>query len=432
MRRDGAAMTGTAPSTGWSPTKTVSVERTSRGIKAVTVPRADAGSVTIAVGIRAGSRDEQLGERGAAHMLEHLLMRGTDPTSGAEVAEQIDGFGGMLEPFATRDWTCVAVQAPAAHARIAAETVVRLAASPALSQGSVEAERGVVLEEIRWLQRRARYVTVEAIPAEMFAGHPLGAPVTGSPAEVEALDVEAVRAFHRRTYLNARLVSVVAVGAVRQDWLTSVVERGLEGVEAMPVSRGDPPHPRYGSVRRQLASDSTYVAVGVPGQPRGDPGSAAMSILNAVIGGGLSSRWVRRVRGERGLAYDVGSTHEAFHDIGLLTLYAGVPPENATEVEAGAHRLLDEIGRDGLTEDEFLRARERALGRACVEADHHYGMAWRTLERLLFTCDPEMPVLSLQLEAQRLSQITRREVMDLAAELAGRPRVTCVGEASKA
>jgi predicted Zn-dependent peptidase len=425
-------MTGTALSAEPSPVRALSVERTSRGVRAVAVPRADAASVTVAVGVRAGSRDEQPGERGAAHLLEHLLMRGTDPVSGTEIAEHIDGFGGTLEPFVTRDWTCVAVQAPAAYARIAAETVLRITASPALSQESVEAERGVVLEEIRWQQRSARHVTVDAIPAEMFAGHPLGAPVTGSAAELAALDVEAVQGFHRRTYLNARLVSVVAVGAVRQDWLTSVVERGLGSLEAMPVSRSDPPYPRHGRVRRQLASDTTYVAVGVPGQPRRDAGSAAMSVINEVIGGGLSSRWVRRVRGERGLAYDVGSTHEAFDDIGLLTLYAGVPPESATEVEAEAHRLLDDLSREGPSEAEFVRARERALGRLYVETDHHYGMTWHTLERLLFSCNPDVPELSLQFEAQRLSRVTRREVIDLAHELADRPRVTCVGEASQA
>lgn len=186
MRRDGAAMTG------WSAAPSVSVELTSSGVRAVAVPRADAHSVTVAVGVRAGSRDELPGERGAAHLLEHLLMRGTDSVSGDEIVEHIDGFGGTLEPFTTRDWTCVAVQAPAAHARTAAETVLRIAASPALSQESVEAEQGVVLEEIRWLQRRARQVTVEAIPAEMFSGHPLGAPVTGSAAEVSALGVAAV------------------------------------------------------------------------------------------------------------------------------------------------------------------------------------------------------------------------------------------------
>jgi predicted Zn-dependent peptidase len=388
--------------------------------------------VTVAVGVRAGSRDELPGERGAAHLLEHLLMRGTDSVSGDEIVEHIDGFGGTLEPFTTRDWTCVAVQAPAAHARTAAETVLRIAASPALSQESVEAEQGVVLEEIRWLQRRARQVTVEAIPAEMFSGHPLGAPVTGSAAEVSALGVAAVRAFHGRTYLNARLVSVVAVGAVRQDWLTNVVERELSGVEAMPVPRGDPPQPRHGSVRRRLASDTTYVAVGVPGQARGDPSSAAMSVLNEVIGGGLSSRWVRRIRGERGMAYDVGSEHEAFQDVGLFTLYAGVPPENAAEVEADAHRVLDEIGREGVAEGEFLRARERAIGQVCIEMDHHYGVAWRLLEQLLFHCDPSSPISVLQPEAQRLSRVTHREVADLARSLADRPRVTSVGEAAEA
>ncbi|WP_433733069.1 M16 family metallopeptidase [Nocardia sp. CA-129566] len=338
------------------------------GLRVVTehVPGVRSASIGVWVGV--GSRDEGASVAGAAHFLEHLLFKATPTRSALDIAQAMDAVGGELNAFTAKEQTCYYAHVLDEDLPLAVDMVSDVVLNGLCRAEDVDVERQVVLEEIAMRDDDPEDLVGDAFLSALFGDHPIGRPVIGSIETVEAMNATQLRGFHLRRYRPDRMVVAVA-GNVEHDHTVELVHRAF-GPRLDPSA--EPARRREGRFRPHSVpqlhwshrdSEQAHLAFGVRafGRHEGER-RWPLSVLNTVVGGGLSSRLFQRIREERGLAYSVYSSVDTFADTGAFSVYIGCQPENLGKVASLARGVLEEIAANGITDAECARAKGSLRG----------------------------------------------------------------------
>ncbi|MGH3793903.1 MAG: M16 family metallopeptidase [Pseudonocardiaceae bacterium] len=337
------------------------------GLRVLTEELPGTRSAAVGMWVAVGSRDEPAPVAGAAHYLEHLLFKGTARRTAAGIAEEIDAVGGELNAFTAKEYTCYYAHVLDADLELAVDLVCDVLGDALLDPADVDLERGVVLEEIAMRDDDPEDLLDDEFCAALLGCHPLGRSVLGTEASISGMSREALHRFYRRRYTPERMVLAVT-GNVTHGAVLAAVRRSfgsrLTG-SAAPVS------PRRGRARitgrRPLAvrtdhSEQAHLMLGVRAMDRHDDRRCVLGVLNAVLGGGMSSRLFQQIREQRGLAYSVYSSVTCYADLGSLSIYAGCSPQRLGEVAAVIGDVLALITRDGISDAELARGKGQLRG----------------------------------------------------------------------
>ena len=327
------------------------------GIRLVTETMADVRSVAVAYWVGAGSRDESDEVAGASHFLEHLLFKGTATRSAAAIAESLDEVGGDCNAFTTKEYTTFYIRLLAEHLPLGLDILSEIMWNPALRPSDVDAERTVILDEILMHADEPADLAAEQWQSSIFRDHALGRDTLGTASTVGALEATDIRGFFEHHYRPGNMVVSVA-GDCTHDAVAADLERrfaGTLGGAAPPRTAPGPGTAQIQVVRRP--TEQAHVVYGVRSVSRFDERRWALSVLNHVLGGGLSSRLFQKVREERGLAYSVWSERAAYQDAGSLAVVVGTAPEHVPEVLRIIAGELELLAVHGITDRELAVAR---------------------------------------------------------------------------
>ena len=304
----------------------------SNGVRVLSEPMPQVVSATIGIWVENGSRYEQPAENGVSHFIEHLLFKGTKTRTAAQIAEQVDAVGGVLNAFTGKEYTCYYAKVLGADLAMATDLLADIFLDSVFDPAEIERERQVVLQEISQAEDTPDDLIHDLFNENYWAGHPLSLPIFGSQRTVNAIDRELLTSFMAARYRAGR-VFIAAAGMVDHDALVKRCERLFAPVAG----------------RRQ--ADETSPATERPGvlnqekKPRASPPLYRRSrishtnelryaayVLNTALGGGMSSRLFQEVREKRGRVYSIYSFMSPFIDCGYFAVYAGTNPEWVDEV----------------------------------------------------------------------------------------------------
>lgn len=356
------------------------------GLEVVVVPDRRAPIVTHMIWYRVGSADEVAGHTGLAHFLEHLLFKGTEAYPGDTFSQRIAQIGGSENAFTSHDYTAYFQQiAPDALPEMMAMEADRMTGL-ILTDEVVDLERDVVIEE-----RRARVendpgaLLSESVNATLFQNHPYGKPVIGWMHEIEELDRAQALEFYGRHYSPGNAVLVVT-GDVEAEAVRTLAEETYGAIEAGEEApeRVRPKEPPQRASRTVSLSDprvtipSFQTVWVVPSYTRSEGGEAeALDLLAEILGGGIRSRLYQELVVRQGIAASTGAYYRGTAlDDTAFTVY-GTPRGEASreQVEEAIRDEVAKIVRDGITEDELERARNRFLRSIIFARDSQAGMA---------------------------------------------------------
>ena len=393
------------------------------GLTAVTETMPASRSVTLGFWVGTGSADEDGPLWGASHFLEHLLFKGTERRSAREISEAVDAVGGDINAFTTKEYTSFYVRLLSEQLDLGLDILSDILWSPAFRPDEVESERQVILEEILMHNDEPSDLVHELLAGVMWPGHTLGREVLGEEATIVGMTREAIADFHAEHYRPANVV-FAAAGDLDHDRVVEGLARRLDGRRGGAPPLRTPPARSAGEptavVRRD--TEQAHLVVGVPGLAREDDRRYVLSVLDHVLGGGMSSRLFQTVREERGLAYSVYSYRQAFEHTGVLAVYAGTSPDKAPEVLDLVHAELDRIAEDGITAAELEVARGHLRGSLVLGLeDSGSRMSRIGHARLTHGRVPSVEELEESFEA-----VTLAAVADLASELLTGPRSVAV------
>ncbi|MEF3118259.1 M16 family metallopeptidase [Streptomyces chrestomyceticus] len=402
------------------------------GLRVVTETLPSVRSVTFGIWANVGSRDETPSLNGATHYLEHLLFKGTRKRSALDISAAIDEVGGEMNAFTAKEYTCYYARVLDTDLPLAIDVVCDMLTGSLIEPADVDAERGVILEEIAMTEDDPGDCVHDLFAHTMLGDTPLGRPVLGSVDTVNALTPERIRRFYKKHYDPTRLV-VAAAGNVDHAKVVRMVRAAFEKAGALDRTDAVPMAPRDGSRAIRTAgrvellnrrSEQAHVILGVPGLARTDDRRWAMGVLNTALGGGMSSRLFQEVREKRGLAYSVYSYTSGYADCGLFGVYAGCRPNQVDDVLKICRDQLDQVAEEGLTDDEIRRAIGQLRGSTVLGLEDT-GALMNRIGKSELCWGAQMSVDDM---LARIAAVTPDEVRELARDVLGqRPSLSVIG-----
>lgn len=388
------------------------------GIRLVTETMADVRSVAVAYWVGTGARDEPGELAGASHFLEHLLFKGTERRSASAIAEALDEVGGDCNAFTTKEYTTFYVRLLSEHLTLGLDILSDIIWAPALRPSDIEAERTVILDEILMHADEPADLAAERWQAALFPDHALGRDTLGTASSVRQTSREDIAAFRDLHYRPGNMVVSVA-GDCTHEAVAADVERRFAGASGGEVPTRQAPSEGVVAldvVRRP--TEQAHVVYGARSVSRFDERRWALSVLNHVLGGGLSSRLFQEVREKRGLAYSVWSERAAYEDTGSLAVVLGTAPEHVDEVLRIVERELEQLATEGVTDRELAVAKGNLRAETLLSGEDSGARMSRIGASLLLHGE----VLTVDEVLARIDAVDRAQVLDVAAELAQAPR----------
>ena len=401
------------------------------GLRVVTEAMPTVRSVTVGVWVGVGSRDEAPSLAGASHYLEHLLFKGTKRRDALDIASTIDAVGGEMNAFTSKEYTCFYARVLDDDLPLAVDVVCDLVTSSLIRAGDVDSERGVILEEIAMHEDDPTDMVHDQFAQTLFGTGPLGRPILGSVESISSIGRNAIAGYYRRRYRPQDTVVAVA-GNIDHATVVRQVRRAfaaadLVGGETLPSSPrgGDRRTGSTGGVRViRRTTEQANLVLGMPGVSRVDERRYALGVLNAALGGGMSSRLFQEVREKRGLAYSVYSYHAQYADTGLFGLYAGCVPRKVDDVLAICREELAKVAADGITADELERGKGQLRGSLVLGLEDTGSRMSRIGKSELVYGE----LLSVDDVINRIGGVTLEDVAEIAASvLAAAPTLAVVG-----
>ena len=380
------------------------------GLRIVSAPRWGSESVAIGAWVGVGARYEPNRISGAAHFLEHLIFKGTKHRSSRQIKEAIEGAGGSLNAFTDEEFTSVVAKVQAKDLDSAVEVLSDMVLNPELDSKEMEKERQVVLEEIRMVRDLPMHFVHDMLNSLLWPGHPLGRDIAGTPASLGRIRRTDLVRFQSRYYCPRNVV-IAACGRLSHRDLVEAVTRSWGKVAPGRLARCRKPNNRQRRPRLKIENketEQTHFSLGFHAFPRNHPDVQALSLLNVLLGGNMSSRLFQRVREEQGLAYEIGSQVKRFRDTGLFSISAGVEHKHLVRCLKTVLKELQRIRREPVSPREFGQAVEYLTGQvlfALEDTVEH--MCWiGECEMLLGRVQPAEVILN-QMSRVRRSDLTR-------------------------
>lgn len=332
------------------------------GLRIVSEHMPGVPSVTVGIWVESGSRFESRRLGGISHFLEHLLFKGTERRSAAQIAEEIDAVGGVLNAFTGKEYTCYYARVLAEHTHIATDLLADLFLRSRLDAEEIDRERSVILQEISQSEDTPDDYIHDLFSLRYWPEHPLSLPVCGTSDTVQGLNRDDFVAFLAARYRPDRLI-IAAAGDITHEALERWAERDFGSLSGTAVTvEGTPPRPARGVFTVEKPLEQVHICVGVPGVAQDAEERYAAYLLNTALGGGMSSRLFQEIREKRGRAYSVFSFLSSFRDAGYLGIYVGTSAEWVEDVLGVIAGELRTITREGLRPDELARVKNQLKG----------------------------------------------------------------------
>ncbi len=316
----------------------------SNGVRVVSEAIPSVRSVSVGIWVHTGSRDEAPPESGISHFIEHMVFKGTTRRRMHQIARSMESVGGYLNAFTGKEYTCYYARALDEHLARAVDTVCDLVLDPVIPEKEVEKEKDVVIEEMKMYEDNPEDLIFDRFESALYGDHAMGRPVIGLPETVTSFSRPQLLDFLDTQYTPDRMVLAVA-GNVDHERLVRLAEKAFARSTRRPALRRRTPVNGYAP--RHLVEDrptqQAHIVVGARAYDVHHPRRVALSVLNTILGGGMSSRLNQNIREKYGYCYNIYSFLNLHSDTGDFGVYMGTDPSKVERAKKLIFRELDRL-----------------------------------------------------------------------------------------
>ena len=368
-------------------------------------------SIAMGIFIKVGSRYEPDVLAGASHFVEHMLFKGTEQHTAREIAEKFENLGGQINAFTAKEYTCVYTRTLDEDMPMAMDIIFDMIFASKMSEADFATEKEVIFEEIRMYEDTPDELIHDVFNNHFFAGSSMGHPILGDFDTITALDRDTLYNYYKQYYIPENIVIAVA-GNVKTENIISQVEKRMPphagGITRLPEFSLSAYQPFISTVVKDV--EQVQICVGGPGISYHDENRHAVSLMNSILGGGMSSRLFQSLREERGLAYSVYSYSSSHSDTGSLAFYIGTGTGKIEQFFSAFAAELDKFMQAGIEEIELQRAKQMTksslymglestnsrmsrMGRLLMMYDEYYSPE-QMIEKIMAVDKPQIDALA--------------------------------------
>ncbi len=302
------------------------------GIRVVTENHPGSRAVSIGVWVLTGTRDEESENAGISHFLEHMVFKGTKTRSAYQLAKSLEQLGGELNAYTTREYTVYHCLLLKDHWKKGLEVLSDLVCNMQMRKEDYELERSVILQEIAMGEDDLEDMIYDVYFDKTLPKSALGKPILGNIKSIAHMKMKQLQAYYQRNY-SANNIIVAAAGNLDHHDLVQAVEEflGHKKKRHFKVDRTKPVHKPVRFVAEK-SSEQVHLCMGLPVTSFRDRNRFDAYIVNALLGGGMTSKLFQSVREKRGLVYSIYSSLNTFDDYGCINIYAACEKKNMKQV----------------------------------------------------------------------------------------------------
>lgn len=391
-------------------------------LRLIVAPMPSVSSVTVMVGVGAGSRYETRRINGLSHFLEHMAFKGTKKRSTTlQIASEIEGVGGIFNAFTDKEFTGYWVKLPSIHLSLALDILSDMLTNSLLKEEEIDREKGVIIEEINMREDVPMTKAVVEFERLLYGDNPLGWDIAGEKGTVSKISRQDFLNYMRRLYF-AKNMTVVIAGGINQkeiplikrqvaDYFSSLRKMGKKITKGIKITAFSQAKSRQKTIRKK--TEQAHFCLGVPGYSLKDERRWAEGVLATILGGGMSSRLFLEIRERRGLAYYVASQVEFNTDCGYLVSRAGVGVDKVDQAIKLVREEMEKLATKKVTDKELKRAKEILKGHLVLSLEDSQNVAQRYATQLILEDKVRTPKQALA----EIDKVSASDVLKVAGDL---------------
>ncbi|MDO4732019.1 MAG: pitrilysin family protein [Bacillota bacterium] len=369
-------------------------------------------SVSTGLWVSAGSAYEKEQESGMSHFLEHLLFKGTEKRNALQISATMEGVGGVLNAFTSREHTCYYTRSMDEHFGLSLELLADMYLHSLLDPKEVERERNVIMEEINMYEDSPEDVAADIFLAQLWPGHPYGRPISGTLSSVEGVSRDQLVEYLRSVYVPRRTVLAVA-GNVTAEQVRELAERLFPAEEGQALPTLPSPISQGGAISKVKDIEQSHICMGFPGLSLDDPDYYAANVLANILGGGASSRLFQEVREKRALSYSSYCYLDSFDKSGFLMAYSATHPKHTRELIQVMAAQFSDIAAHGVSDEELQRSRDQLRGTLLLSMESSSSVMSRLGRTELALCE----LFNLEDRVRKLASVSHEDLARVAKRL---------------
>lgn len=339
------------------------------GIRLVSELHPGSRAVSIGVWVLTGTRDETPDVMGISHFLEHLVFKGTKARNAYQIALSLEALGGDLNAYTTREYTCFHALVLKDHWEQALDILTDLVTNMDLSQKEFKLEKGVILQEIAMSEDNHEDIIYDVFFEQVYGKHPLGRPILGTPVSIATMKQNQVMDYYKSNYTGKNII-VSAAGCVDHSELLEGLEKRMGRKKKSALKNRRVP-PRWLQRRHvvEKQAEQTHMLLGFPTPSFKNKNRFEAFVVNALLGGGMTSRLYQSVRERKGLVYTIQSTLNTQIDSGMVLIYAGTETKNVKKVGDLIAGETKKLLRNGVSKKEVEMYKTQVIGSILLGSD---------------------------------------------------------------
>ncbi|MBN2274488.1 MAG: insulinase family protein [Bacteroidales bacterium] len=365
--------------------------------------------------INTGSRDERPEQHGVAHLLEHMLFKGTQKRKAYQILSRMEDVGGEINAYTTKEETCIHSTFFAQYHERALELISDIALNSSFPEKEIQKEKEIIYDEINSYKDSPSELIFDEFEEQIFDGNPLGRNILGEEDKLRTFSRESIQTFIRQNYSTEQMV-VASVGNIPFQKLIRLFEKYYNHYPFKNAGRRDAPEIPYQPSKRliQRGTFQAHCIIGNIAYDFRNKKRLTLHLLNNYMGGpGLNSRLNLALREKRGYTYTIDSLYTTYCDTGNITIYFGT---DKTTVDKCIHIILKElkvIKEKRMMDVSLGKAKKQLLGQIAISSENN--------ENLMLSMAKSMLVFnkvdSLEEIGRKIDAITADEILEVANEI---------------
>ncbi len=311
-------------------------------------------SCALGIWVESGSRHEPEELCGISHFIEHMMFKGTERRTAAQLAADFDAVGGQVNAFTTKEHTCYYCRTLGEYLPRAAELLCDMYFNSTFAEEATDLERGVIVEEIGMYEDTPDDLVNEELFSAIYKDQKLGRPILGTRESLAGIHGETLKNYVKQNYTPEN--TVISLCGSYSDADLEVICGYFEAMEPKAAPQIEESfYQNCFTLKEKKDIEQNHLEIAFHGLPQGDDRRYTMQVLNVILGSGMSSRLFQRVREQNGLCYTVYSFTTAYIGTGVCGIYTALSRETELRAIGLIMEVIDELLRDGITEEELKR-----------------------------------------------------------------------------
>jgi len=327
----------------------------------------------MAVLMNTGSRDEKDDEHGMAHLVEHMLFKGTDKRKAFHIISRLEDVGGDINAYTSKEETCVYASFLKSDYARAAEIIQDVLFHSAFPVKELKKEKDIIIDEINSYLDDPADLIFDEFEEHLFQGHPIGRNILGTIESLGKIERPHILKFLNDNYATTEMV-ICSVGNISFNRWLNIIRKYFGDIPAKSRKRQRININDFtpGNITREKKTFQVHALTGTRAYQVKDERRITLHLLNNILGGpGLNSRLNMTLRERNGFSYQTESHYSPYSDTGVLNVYFSCDKSKLNQCRDVVSRELRRLRNQKLGTLQLLKAKKQLVGQVALSSENH-------------------------------------------------------------